>query len=103
LFTDLIMPGGMNGRLLADEALRRKPSLKVLFTSGHSEDEVSHDGRLDDGVLLLAKPYRKSDLARMIRSVLAADMKLQPFAEDSIVRLHSGPNAAPESTAKAPI
>jgi signal transduction histidine kinase/CheY-like chemotaxis protein len=103
LFTDLIMPGGMNGRLLADEALRRRPSLKILFTSGHSEDEVSHDGRLDDGVLLLAKPYRKSELARMIRSVLAADMKLQPLPEDSTVHLHSGPDGAPDSSAKAPI
>ena len=92
-----------NGRLLADEALRRRPSLKILFTSGHSEDEVSHDGRLDDGVLLLAKPYRKSELARMIRSVLAADMKLQPLPEDSTVHLHSGPDGAPDSSAKAPI
>jgi CheY-like chemotaxis protein len=103
LFTDLVMPAGMNGRLLADEALKRRPSLKILFTSSYSDDEVSHDGRLDDGVLLLAKPYRKSDLARMTRSALAADMTSQPFSEDSIVRLHSGPNAAPESTAKAPI
>jgi signal transduction histidine kinase/DNA-binding NarL/FixJ family response regulator len=103
LFTDLVMPGGMNGRLLADEALRRRPSLKILFTSGHSEDEVSHDGRLDDGVQLLAKPYRKSDLARMIRSVLAADMKLQPLPEHSTIHPHSGPDEAPDSSAKAPI
>jgi signal transduction histidine kinase/CheY-like chemotaxis protein len=103
LFTDLVMPAGMNGRLLADEALKRRPSLKILFTSGYSDDALSHDGRLDDGVLMLAKPYRKSELARMIRSALAADMTSQPFSEDSIVRLHSGPNAAPESTAKAPI
>jgi signal transduction histidine kinase/CheY-like chemotaxis protein len=103
LFTDLVMPAGMNGRLLADEALKRIPSLKILFTSGYSDDALSHDGRLDDGVLMLAKPYRKSELARMIRSALAADMTSQPFSEDSIVRLHSGPNAAPESTAKAPI
>jgi CheY-like chemotaxis protein len=46
MFTDLIMPGGMNGRLLADEALRRRPSLKILFTSGYSDDEVSNGGRV---------------------------------------------------------
>jgi signal transduction histidine kinase/DNA-binding NarL/FixJ family response regulator len=103
LFTDLIMPGGMNGRLLADEALRRRPSLKILFTSGHSEDEVSHDGRLDEGVLLLAKPYRKSELAGMIRSVLATDMKLQPHPEDGTVHLHPEPDVPTESSAKAPI
>ena len=72
LFTDMIMPGSMNGRQLSDAALRRRPSLKVLFTSGYTENTVIHYGRLDAGVLLLAKPYRKSDLARMIRAALAA-------------------------------
>jgi CheY-like chemotaxis protein len=99
LFTDLIMPAGMNGRLLADEALKRRPSLKILFTSGYADDEVSHGGRLDEGVLLLAKPYRKSDLARMIRSALAADMTLQPLPEGGTVDLCSGPDVAPESSA----
>jgi signal transduction histidine kinase/CheY-like chemotaxis protein len=77
LFTDMIMPAGMNGRQLADEALRRRPSLKILFTSGHTEQAVSHDRRPDDGVLLLVKPYRKAELAQMIRSALAVDMKLK--------------------------
>jgi PAS domain S-box-containing protein len=72
LFTDVIMPGGMNGRQLADEARKRRPLLKVLFTSGYTEDAIIHHGRLDPGVLLLAKPYRKSDLARMIRRALTA-------------------------------
>ena len=71
LLTDVIMPGGRNGRQLADEAARRRPSLKVLFTSGYSEDAIAHQGRLDPGVLLLAKPYRKADLARMVRRALA--------------------------------
>jgi CheY-like chemotaxis protein len=70
LFTDVIMPGGMNGRQFAEEALRRRPSLKVLFTSGYTEDAMVHHGRLDPGVLLLAKPYRKSDLAHMIRAAI---------------------------------
>jgi PAS domain S-box-containing protein len=71
LFTDIIMPGSMNGRQLADEALRRRPSLKVLFTSGYTENAIVHHGRLDAGVLLLPKPYRKSELAKMIRVALA--------------------------------
>jgi CheY-like chemotaxis protein len=100
LFTDLIMPGGMNGRLLADEAMRRRPSLKILFTSGHSDEAISHDGRLDDGVLLLAKPYRKSDLALMIRTALAADVKLQSPAQDRPLPLPSEPDAALEASAK---
>jgi PAS domain S-box-containing protein len=70
LFTDVIMPGTMNGRQLVDEALKRRPSLKTLFTSGYTENAIVHHGRLDSGVLLLAKPYRLSDLARMLRMAL---------------------------------
>jgi signal transduction histidine kinase len=72
LFTDMIMPGSMNGRQLADVAVKRRASLKVLFTSGYSNEAIIHHGHLDAGVLLLAKPYRKSDLAHMIRAALAA-------------------------------
>jgi PAS domain S-box-containing protein len=72
LFTDVIMPGTMNGRLLADEALRRRPALKTLYTSGYTENAIVHHGRLDSGVLLLAKPYRKSELARMLRMALGS-------------------------------
>jgi len=72
LFTDVIMPGGMNGRQLVDEALKRRPGLKTLYTSGYTENAIVHHGRLDSGVLLLAKPYRKSELARMIRHALAS-------------------------------
>jgi PAS domain S-box-containing protein len=72
LFTDVIMPGAMNGRQLADEAARRRPRLKTLFTSGYTENAIVHHGRLDSGVLLLAKPYRKSELAKMLRMALAS-------------------------------
>jgi CheY-like chemotaxis protein len=64
------MPGPMNGRLLVDEAVKRRPSLKILYTSGYTENAIVHHGRLDSGVLLLAKPYRKPELARMIRMAL---------------------------------
>ena len=69
LFTDVIMPG-LNGRQLANEMLKVRPGLKVLFTSGYTENAIIHHGRLDEGVLLLAKPYRKSDMAIMIRKAL---------------------------------
>ena len=72
LFTDVIMPGGMNGRQLADAAAKRRPRLKTLFTSGYTENAIMHHGRLDPGVLLLAKPYRKGELARMIRIALGS-------------------------------
>jgi signal transduction histidine kinase len=72
LFTDVIIPGGMNGRQLAIEALTRRRGLKILFTSGYTENAIVHHGRLDAGVLLLPKPYLSSDLARMIRTALAS-------------------------------
>jgi CheY-like chemotaxis protein len=71
LFTDVIMPGGMNGRQLAIEAQLLRPGLKILYTSGYTENAIVHHGRLDAGVLLLPKPYVSSDLARMIRTALA--------------------------------
>jgi PAS domain S-box-containing protein len=70
LFTDVIMPGKMNGRQLAEEIAKRRSRLKVLFTSGYTENAIIHHGRLDPGVLLLAKPYRKIELARMLRNAL---------------------------------
>jgi DNA-binding NarL/FixJ family response regulator len=62
----------MNGRQLAEEMAKQRPSLKVLFTSGYTENAIIHHGRLDPGVLLLAKPYRNVELARMLRSALEA-------------------------------
>jgi CheY-like chemotaxis protein len=72
LFTDVIMPGSINGRQLSIEALKLRPALKVLFTSGYTENAIDHDGRLDQGVQLLRKPYRRSDLANMIRTALTS-------------------------------
>jgi len=71
LFTDVIMPGAMNGRQLAEEAMKRRPGSKVLFMSGYTENAIIHHGRLDPGVLLLAKPFHKSELARMVRQALS--------------------------------
>jgi CheY-like chemotaxis protein len=58
LFTDVILPGGMNGREVADGVLARRPNLKLLFSSGYPEDAISHKGRLHAGVVLVPKPYR---------------------------------------------
>jgi PAS domain S-box-containing protein len=70
LFTDIVMPGGMNGRELADLAVKLRPELKILFTSGYTENAVVHHGRLDAGVHLLSKPYRRQELAVKLRKVL---------------------------------
>jgi PAS domain S-box-containing protein len=73
LFTDVVMPGSMNGKQLADAARVRLPNLKVLFTSGYTEDAIVHQGRLDPGVNLLGKPYRRAELVAKVRQVLGAE------------------------------
>ena len=70
LFTDVIMPGGMNGRELADQAIEMRPGIKVLFMSGYAENALTHHGRLDAGTHLLNKPFRRHELAAKLREVL---------------------------------
>jgi PAS domain S-box-containing protein len=69
LFTDVGLPG-MNGGRLAEEAARRKPGLKVLFTTAYGRDAIAHQGVLDPDVPLIGKPYRVEDLARKMRQIL---------------------------------
>ncbi|QUS62259.1 PAS domain-containing protein [Synechocystis sp. PCC 7339] len=71
LLTDIIMPGGINGRELADRAKAMYPKLKILFTSGYTENAIVHHGRLDPGVNLLSKPYNRLELATKVRQVLS--------------------------------
>lgn len=80
LFTDIVMPGGLSGRELADAALRLRPGLPVLFTSGYTENAIVHHGRLDPGVLLLSKPYRRVELSRAVRGALDAAASRSPAA-----------------------
>jgi PAS domain S-box-containing protein len=70
LFTDIVMPGGMNGRQLAKCATAMRPGLRVLFCSGYSDEMLMEDGRLIEGVALLSKPYSKRDLADSVRQTL---------------------------------
>lgn len=70
LLTDIIMPGGMNGRELADQVCKAYPGVKILYTSGYTENAIVHRGRLDPGVELLSKPYTRLELAGKVRRVL---------------------------------
>jgi PAS domain S-box-containing protein len=70
LFTDIVMAGGMNGRELAEQMVAARPSLRVLFTSGYAYDSVHAQSRATMGAPLLRKPYRKAELARMLRRCL---------------------------------
>ena len=71
LFTDVVLPGGMTGRELADHARVRRPDLRVLFTTGYTKNAIVHNGRLDAGVDLLGKPFTRDSLAKKIRDVLS--------------------------------
>ena len=71
LFTDVGLPGAYNGRQLADEARKRHPDLKILFTTGYARNAIVHQGRLDPGVDLVVKPFTFGALAVKVREVLA--------------------------------
>jgi CheY-like chemotaxis protein len=70
LFTDIVMPGGINGWELADSAQQERPGLTVLLTTGYSLETLTKYGRLRPGRVLLTKPYRKADLASRMREIL---------------------------------
>ena len=72
LFTDVVMPRGIDGRQLADEAIRIRPGLKVLFTTGYTRNAIIHHGRLDRGIHLISKPFSSHELSAKVRARLDA-------------------------------
>jgi len=70
LFTDVVLPGGMNGADVAKEATRLQPDIKVIYTTGYAENAVVHNGKLDAGVTLVNKPYHRDELLQTIRETL---------------------------------
>jgi PAS domain S-box-containing protein len=72
LLTDVVMPGGMNGRQLADKAVGHRPGLRVLYMTGYTRNAIIHQGRLDRGTNLISKPFSFEELASKVRQVLDA-------------------------------
>jgi CheY-like chemotaxis protein len=70
LFTDVVLPGSLTGRDLADRLRARYPDLPVLCTTGYARNAIVHQGRLDPDVHLLNKPYTQQDLAHKVRDLL---------------------------------
>jgi CheY-like chemotaxis protein len=70
LFTDVVMPGPLDGPTLTHEARRRRPGLRVLYTSGHPSQLMNAAGELPPGAHMLAKPFTRDVLARAVRLAL---------------------------------
>jgi signal transduction histidine kinase/CheY-like chemotaxis protein len=80
LFTDVVMPGPVRSIEVARQAKEMFPNIEVLFTSGYTQNAIVHGGRLDPGVELISKPYRRDELARKIRQLFAARKDKAPAA-----------------------
>ncbi|WP_416398547.1 response regulator [Allohahella sp. A8] len=89
LFTDVVMPGPVSSTDLAAKARALRPDILVLYTSGYTQNAIVHGGRLDPGVELLSKPYRREDLARKVRQIFESRTALgQTVVEQDIGSLH---------------
>jgi PAS domain S-box-containing protein len=77
LFTDVVLTGSMNGRILADEVLVRRPGTAVLFTTGYTRNAIIHHGRLDEGIHFIGKPFTASALTQMVRKVFDREKAAQ--------------------------
>jgi CheY-like chemotaxis protein len=100
LFTDVVLPDGMNGVEVAEAARALRPGLKVLFASGYSENALMHEGRLADGVVLLEKPYLQRDLAEALRRVLGKPVGNDPGAFAAVPHQDAGEPARLDRAAR---
>ena len=73
LFTDVVLPGGINGIHVAEEAKRVQPDIRILFTTGYAENAVAHNGILTPDINLINKPYRRIELLAKIEAMLNAE------------------------------
>lgn len=96
LFSDVMMPGPLRSTELASRARALSPAIEVLYTSGYAENAIVHGGRLDPGVNLLSKPYRREQLATKVRQILDRRVMSPSGAGD---RIGAGAEAPPAGIA----
>ena len=71
VLTDVVLPGGMDGRELAEEIKQRRPNVNVLFMSGYTDSAIVHEGVLERDTTLLRKPFRKLEMARTVKDAVS--------------------------------
>jgi two-component system NtrC family sensor kinase len=81
LLTDVVLPGGMNGRQLSEELLRLRPRIKVLYVTGYTRNAIIHHGRLDPDIELLTKPFTAEALTRKVRQILDSNAHAETVTE----------------------
>jgi CheY-like chemotaxis protein len=74
ILSDVVLPGGMKGPQLAEQAKTIRPDVKLIYMSGYTDNAIAHHGRLDPGVKLLQKPFRRTELGAVVRAVLDAPL-----------------------------
>jgi len=70
LFTDVVLPGALNGADVAREARRLQPRIKVIYTTGYADNAVVHDGKLGAGITMISKPYSRVTLLEEVHAVM---------------------------------
>ncbi|WP_430912736.1 CHASE3 domain-containing protein [Methylobacterium sp. sgz302541] len=87
LLTDVILPGKVRGRELSERILALRPEVKVVYMSGYTENSIVHHGRLDDGVRLISKPFRRDQLAVQVAAALGVSAQAAPATAENVIEL----------------